>query len=504
MLSIARRLENGLCRPLGVTLMAMVLGSSTLTGMSAAEDPPPIPRPRTIEDYKTQIAALLPQYGSGLLNVSPGPDWIASVNVQQVSGAVNDLPAPDQVAQQGHLVEARDMGDTKFVKLDRSLGHVRWANKTRRFDYDTSPHTAISEAEAWQAAANTANMLGLPSEERGPVDVVTVTGGPVGPSGHGPAHDRERLVTMMRLVNGVPVWESRLRMAVSNLGTPSRLLIEWPVFVMPSGLTLRPRQDAIDAIAGAVWAEEMGADVNMAIRVAYARYGTNYLPVAVTSFIDVLSGEIVLIPLVNVPVDSDFDGIPDATDICPYRPNPGQQDADADGVGDACDNCPGAPNPGQVDSDNDGVGDICQAAEGVCVFPNGSCEELTQAICAKGSGWYGGDGSVCGTVGVAPSAPNSAGRVPLAVDVRPNPARPSARITFSLDASRPGPVTVEVIDVSGSVVRTLHDGLMAAGGSARLLWDGRTQAGQPAVTGIYFIRVRVPGANETKKITIIR
>ncbi|MFO0828557.1 MAG: thrombospondin type 3 repeat-containing protein [Phycisphaerales bacterium] len=57
--------------------------------------------------------------------------------------------------------------------------------------------------------------------------------------------------------------------------------------------------------------------------------------------------------------DSDFDGIPDATDNCPYLANPSQADLDGDGVGDPCDNCPEVSNPLQTDTDNDGVGDVC-------------------------------------------------------------------------------------------------------------------------------------------------
>ena len=40
-------------------------------------------------------------------------------------------------------------------------------------------------------------------------------------------------------------------------------------------------------------------------------------------------------------VDTDGDGVPDATDNCPTVPNPDQKDTDGDGIGDACDPTPG-------------------------------------------------------------------------------------------------------------------------------------------------------------------
>ncbi len=58
-------------------------------------------------------------------------------------------------------------------------------------------------------------------------------------------------------------------------------------------------------------------------------------------------------------IDSDGDGIFDATDICPLVADPGQEDAERDGVGDACDVCPTAFDPGQEDADGDGEGDRC-------------------------------------------------------------------------------------------------------------------------------------------------
>ncbi len=71
-------------------------------------------------------------------------------------------------------------------------------------------------------------------------------------------------------------------------------------------------------------------------------------------------------------IDTDMDGIPDATDNCPTVANTNQLDTDNDGIGDACDpdidndgvpnatdNCPTVANMGQTDTDNDGIGDAC-------------------------------------------------------------------------------------------------------------------------------------------------
>jgi hypothetical protein len=60
-------------------------------------------------------------------------------------------------------------------------------------------------------------------------------------------------------------------------------------------------------------------------------------------------------------VDTDGDGVINASDNCPNTPNADQADGDGDGVGDVCDNCRAVFNPTQADADNDGRGDVCDA-----------------------------------------------------------------------------------------------------------------------------------------------
>jgi hypothetical protein len=101
----------------------------------------------------------------------------------------------------------------------------------------------------------------------------------------------------------------------------------------------------------------------------------------------------------TITIDSDGDGVIDAEDNCPNKPDgpllgtcmPGsdksgatctsdadcvigcstngkcsknQEDTDSDGVGDVCDNCPTVCNPRQLDADIDGIGDVCDPTPG--------------------------------------------------------------------------------------------------------------------------------------------
>jgi len=81
----------------------------------------------------------------------------------------------------------------------------------------------------------------------------------------------------------------------------------------------------------------------------------------------------------------------------------------------------------------------------------------------------------------------------------PNPFNPSTTIDYTVAA--PSRVTVRVYDVAGGVVRTLVDSHVAAG-RRTAVWNGTTNSGEQAASGVYFIRM--DGASSAGSFSRVR
>ena len=73
------------------------------------------------------------------------------------------------------------------------------------------------------------------------------------------------------------------------------------------------------------------------------------------------------------------------------------------------------------------------------------------------------------------------------VSVAPNPFNPTTTVRFTLPASMP--VTAVIYSVTGARVRVLANRQRFGPGENRLTWDGRTDQGTTAASGVYFIRI---------------
>ena len=83
----------------------------------------------------------------------------------------------------------------------------------------------------------------------------------------------------------------------------------------------------------------------------------------------------------------------------------------------------------------------------------------------------------------------------------PNPFNPTTTIGFSLPVA--GEATLEVLNVLGQRVRTIHSGQLAAG-YHEFEWDSRTESGTNAATGVYFYRLTADGYTETRKMMLLK
>lgn len=79
----------------------------------------------------------------------------------------------------------------------------------------------------------------------------------------------------------------------------------------------------------------------------------------------------------------------------------------------------------------------------------------------------------------------------------PNPFNPTTTIPFSVSGSAPEAVSLTIYNAAGQEVRTLFRGTLSPG-RYTYSWDGRTNAGEAAASGLYLYRLRV-GSHEAAR-----
>jgi len=85
----------------------------------------------------------------------------------------------------------------------------------------------------------------------------------------------------------------------------------------------------------------------------------------------------------------------------------------------------------------------------------------------------------------------------------PNPFQSTVGTTISLSVPENTTGALQVFDVRGRLVRTLHSGKLKRGREP-YVWYGKDNAGQRLASGIYFIRITTPEASLVKKVMLVR
>jgi hypothetical protein len=81
------------------------------------------------------------------------------------------------------------------------------------------------------------------------------------------------------------------------------------------------------------------------------------------------------------------------------------------------------------------------------------------------------------------------------------PSCESAAIQYSLASA--GRVSLAVFDLAGRRVRTLVDAPVSAG-DHEVVWDGTTDTGDRAASGVYFVRMEAPGFEAGRKMVLLK
>jgi hypothetical protein len=87
------------------------------------------------------------------------------------------------------------------------------------------------------------------------------------------------------------------------------------------------------------------------------------------------------------------------------------------------------------------------------------------------------------------------------LEARPNPFNPATTIGYSLRDG--GNAELAIFDLAGRRIRTLVSGDVRAGGH-EAVWDGRDDRGDPVGSGVYFYRLRVGEAVETRRMVLVK
>lgn len=88
-----------------------------------------------------------------------------------------------------------------------------------------------------------------------------------------------------------------------------------------------------------------------------------------------------------------------------------------------------------------------------------------------------------------------------AASVSPNPSPGPCRIAFTMQSA--GEVSVQIVDVSGRVIRHLLDGEHPAG-DYDLVWDGKNATGRHVSAGCYYFQLMINDTKKTKSIVVTR
>ena len=154
------------------------------------------------------------------------------------------------------------------------------------------------------------------------------------------------------------------------------------------------------------------------------------------------------------------------------------------------------------------VGIGTEADEMVFVIPAAIWLRATDAVLIAANGASGTISAVAYTYEVRHNAPTAiAASAPIPERSTlglPSPNPFNAQVVIPIVLSRSQPVDLVIYDATGRSVRTLLAGVPFIAGHHQLSWDGRSDDGRAASSGVFLVRMSADGATTIRRIALVR
>jgi hypothetical protein len=220
-------------------------------------------------DYYRLVESALPRFDKRILSVMEREDDVwDKITLQRVlESARDDIQIEARKDEPVQIY--RDKG--RFIHLDRMKGKLRYINEERQYQLDKFVEEPVDSAVAVQAVEEVIKYFMIP-------DVALMLLRLRGICAMGAEYNQvtiadrfilERLITMERMIDGIPVFNSKASFAVNNRGEISRIFLRWPSFRMTPDLRLKSRDHLVSEIVGRLVKALEGRPIELRIQMAY-------------------------------------------------------------------------------------------------------------------------------------------------------------------------------------------------------------------------------------------
>jgi len=280
-------------------IVAIALATGNI-GLAQDQD-----RPKgNVDELAKLLDQALPEWDGRLLEVNPGKDWTAEINMDFV---VNSLGVRSLAREAKQAPDGIQVLKNKrvAVRIDPAEGQIRFVDRSLTPDFSAEKIVVPSEDAAREIGMKVLDRLGLPREEFGELEILTqmAAGGTSDAKEPEVVDEILRLFVMQRQVNKLPVFGSNAVVALAGEGEIQRLRTQWPAFEMDPDGKILEREAVLKNTAEELLDQKVSSEAKISAQLGYMPLegvpGADYIPVALIAVEDDLTPLLISAPLVQ-------------------------------------------------------------------------------------------------------------------------------------------------------------------------------------------------------------